>query len=68
MDQLRWAFVFSKIDLRLGYHQIRVKVEDIKKIVFKTRYNHYEYQVIPFGVTNAPTIFMFYMNRNFDPY
>jgi len=68
MDQLHGSSVFSKIDLRSGYHQILVKVDDVQKTAFKSGYGHYEYVVMPFGVTNALTVFMDYMNRIFRPF
>jgi hypothetical protein len=68
MDQLVFAEVFNKIDLRSGYLQIRVKAEDISKTAFRTRYGHNEYFVLPFGVSNAPGVFMEYMNRIFHPF
>ena len=68
LDQLKGVGVFSKIDLRSGYHQILVRPEDVQKITFRSRYDHYKYVVMPFGMMNAPTIFMDYMNRIFRPW
>nr|GEY37538.1 putative reverse transcriptase domain-containing protein [Tanacetum cinerariifolium] len=67
-DQLQGSSVYSKIDLRLGNHQLRVREEDILKTTFRTRYRNYEFQVMPFGLTNVPAVFMDLKNRVCKPY
>lgn len=67
-DQLQRASHFSKTDLRLSYHQLKISKDDVSKIAFQIRYGHYKFLVIPFGLTNAPTKFMDMMNQVFEDY
>ncbi|GJV05176.1 putative reverse transcriptase domain-containing protein [Tanacetum coccineum] len=67
-NQLQGSSVYSKIDLRSGYHQLRIRKEDIPITTFRTRYGHYKFQVMPFGLTNAPAVFMDLINRVCKPY
>ena len=67
-DLLQGAIIFSKINWKSGYHQLKIKELDVPKTTFITRYGHYKFLVIPFGLTNAPTAFMDLMNKMFHPY
>ena len=67
-DQLRGAGVYSKIDLRTSYHQMRVREADVLKTMFRMRYGNFKFTVMPFGLTNAPTTFMDLMHSVFQPY
>ena len=67
-DRFHRSKIFSKIDLRLGYHQVQIKDDDIFKTTFRTRYGHYEFVIMHFGLINAPAAFMFLMNNILSKY
>ena len=67
-DQVQCAPIFSKIDLQIGYHELRIRTDDVPKIVFRTRYGHYEFVMMPFGLMNALVAFIDLMNQVFKPF
>jgi hypothetical protein len=67
-DQMKGATVFSRIDMRSRYHQLQIKEDDVPKITFRMRFGHYDFNVLPFGMTNAPGVFMSFMNEMLHEY